>query len=85
MAACPDAQADFAVVGNWFKYWKSQGEMKIYQSAYKNILGNMATLKADAGKIDDDWHANDFVGVGEDAGAIAKIALPVPTAQEYLQ
>jgi len=85
LANCQEVMPDWQVVKNWYAYWMSQGEMKIYQSAYKNILGNMATLKADASKIDDDWHANDFVGVGEDAGAIAKIALPLPAAEEYLQ
>jgi len=59
--------------------------MKVYQSAYQNVLHNMAAIKTSASKIDDDWHANDFVAVGEDAGTIAKLALPVAAAEEYLQ
>jgi len=85
LADCPDAWADFQVVKNWYYYWEQQGEMKVYQSAYQNVLHNMAAIKTSASKIDDDWHANDFVAVGEDAGTIAKLALPVAAAEEYLQ
>jgi len=83
VSACPaDVQADFAAVGTWYKSWMAQGEMQIYQNAYKNVLHNMATIKADANTIDADWHANDFVGVGEMAGEIAKIALPVTSEND---
>ena len=30
LAACPDAQADIATTEGWFKFWRSQGEMKVY-------------------------------------------------------
>merc|ERR1712151_46899 len=85
LAGCPDMWADFQVVKNWYYYWEQQGEMKVYQSAYTNVLHNMPAIKASASKIDDDWHANNFVAVGEDAGTIAKLALPVAAAEEYLQ
>merc|ERR1712241_810685 len=85
LAGCPDMWADFQVVKNWYYYWEQQGEMKVYQSAYQNVIHNMPAIKASASKIDDDRHANNFVAVGEDAGTIAKLALPVAAAEEYLQ
>jgi len=57
--------------------------MKVYSTAYRNITGNFAAIKADASKIDDDWHAGNYEGVGNDAGSIAKIALPLPAAEEF--
>jgi len=78
MAACPNAQTDFAVVANWWKYWKGQGEMKVYQEAYKNLMGNMPTIKTDASTLSADFEAGDMVGAGFEAGEIAKLALPLP-------
>merc|ERR1711933_545689 len=72
-----DMWADWEVVKAWYRYWMTQGEMKIYQTAYTNVLHNMPTIKTTAGKIDDDWRAHNYTAVGEDAGAIAKLALPV--------
>merc|ERR1712157_414461 len=73
---------DFQVVKNWYWYWEQQGEMKIYQAAYTNVLHNMSTIKTTADKIDDDWHAGNYTAVGNDAGTIAKLALPVAPAEE---
>jgi len=30
LAGCPNDQADFTPSENWFKFWKGQGEMKVY-------------------------------------------------------
>lgn len=58
MSACPaDVQSDWAIVGNWFKYWKAQGEMKVYSTAYKNVVGNMATIKADVKLLETSFDA----------------------------
>ena len=78
MAGCPDAANDIAVTGNWFKYWKSQGEMKVYSTAYKNIIANMDTLKTDAAALEADYDAQDYYGTADMAASVAKLALPVP-------
>jgi len=82
MQACPDALADYQAVGGWYKYWKGQGTLRVYQSAYTNVLHNMAAIKADVGIIETDYNANDLYGVGAEASTIAKIALPMPAAEE---
>jgi hypothetical protein len=82
MANCStETKADFDVVANWFKFWKSQGEMKVYQTAYKNIVGNMSTLKADADKISNEYTSGDFYATADTAAEIAKLALPVQAAE----
>jgi hypothetical protein len=50
LAGCPNAPvpADVATTENWAKYWKSQGTMNLYSTAYKNLVSNMTTVKADA-------------------------------------
>ena len=47
MLACPDAASDWTLVTNWGKYWKGQGEMKVYQEAYKNFSGNYQAIGLD--------------------------------------
>merc|ERR1711982_262947 len=82
VSKCPaDAQADFAVIANWYKFWRGQGEMKVYQTAYKNIVGNMSTLKADADKISNEYTSGDFYAPADTAAEIAKLALPVQAAE----
>jgi len=78
MAACPDAAADWALVSNWFKYWKGQGEMKVYQEAYKNFSGNYPAISSDANTLSADFKAGDFAGTGKSACDIAQIVLPSP-------
>jgi len=78
MDACPDAAADFEVVANWFKYWKGQGEMKVYSTAYKNIVGNMPHIKDDASKISADFSSGNFYQAAWDSADIARTALPTP-------
>merc|ERR1712151_1315133 len=83
MSKCPaDVQTDWAVVANWWKYWKGQGEMKVYSTAYKNLVGNMAEVKADAQKINDDFYTSNYQSAAYDAGTLAKLALPMPPAME---
>jgi len=38
MAGCPSEAADWATLQGWYKYWKAQGTMKVYSTAYKNAL-----------------------------------------------
>jgi hypothetical protein len=80
LAACPDASADIATTSNWFKYWKSQGTMKVYSTAYKNVINNMPTIKTDANTMETDFDAQDYYGTADMASTVAKIALPVPSA-----
>ena len=84
MAACPDAQADYAVMVNWFKYWKGQGEMKVYQTAYTNVMHNMPAIKQDVATLELNWDAHNMYGVGIMAEVIAVLALPLPAAAEIL-
>ena len=78
MSSCPaDVQADQQVVGDWFTYWKGQGEMKVYQTAYKNVVGNFSEIKKIANGMSDLYDAGDYFGVADSASTIAKIALPV--------
>ena len=72
-------KTDMGVVGNWFNYWKAQGEMKVYSTAYKNVVGNMAQIKTLAGQIETKYDAGDYYGVADIASSIAKIALPLPS------
>ena len=80
MSTCNDqVQADRQVVGDWFRYWKGQGEMKVYQTAYKNVVGNFPQIKEIANGMADLYDAHDYFGVADSASTIAKIALPVAT------
>jgi len=54
---CPNAKADIDTLDNWFKYWKAQGEMKVYSTAYKNVVGNMSTIKDDSSKLETAYDA----------------------------
>jgi hypothetical protein len=52
MSSCPaNVQADKAVVSDWFKYWKGQGSLKVYQTLYKNVISNMPKIKEFASDI----------------------------------
>jgi hypothetical protein len=82
MQACPDALADYQAVGGWYKYWKAQGTLKVYQSAYTNALHNMAAIKADYQQLSSDYDSGDWFGTATQASTIAKIALPMPAAEE---
>jgi len=85
-SADPTAQDDIVVLENYWKFWKSQGEMKVYQTAYKNIIGHMSDIKAQVAVLEDAYHKADYYGTGKAAFEIAKIALPVQTSEElFLQ
>ena len=78
MSACPaDVQTDFQAVGNWYKFWKAQGEMKVYSTAYKNVVGNMAAIKADVQTLEGYFDNQDWYNAAKEASVIAKTALPV--------
>jgi len=82
IAACPNAQADWDLVGNWFKYWKGQGEMRVYQTAYKNFSQNYQEIAADAGKVSDAFTSQNFYDTGRDANILALKVLPAPPTME---
>ena len=82
IAACPDAAADWALVGNWFKYWKGQGEMKVYQTAYKNFSQNYQTIANDANKVSADFSSQSYWQAGFDANVLALTVLPAPPTME---
>ena len=80
MSTCSaQVQSDRQVLGDWFHYWKGQGEMKVYQTAYKNIIGNFDEIKKIANGIADLYDNHDYFGAADSAATIAKIALPVMT------
>merc|ERR1719464_299690 len=78
MEACPDAAADWGLVANWFKYWKGQGEMKVYQEAYKNFSQNYQTIANDANKVSGDFSSQSYWQAGADANHLALTVLPSP-------
>ena len=57
LAACPNAAADIATTESWAKYWSNQGTMKLYSTAYKNILKNESTVLADVHTLTADYDA----------------------------
>ena len=80
VSSCPaQVQTDVGVLKNWFNYWKAQGEMKVYQTAYKNVIGNFDQIKTVSKDISTKYDAKDYYGAADDAATIAKIALPVMT------
>jgi len=82
MDSCPaQVQSDKKVISDWYAYWRGQGEMKVYQTAYKNLVGNFDQIKTIASGIADKYDAHDYYGAAADASTIAKIALPVPSGE----
>ena len=51
--------------------------MKVYQTAYKNVIGNFDQIKTVSKDIETKYDAKDYYGAADDAATIAKIALPV--------
>ena len=80
--ACPNASADVQTVENWGSYWMSQGSLKVYSTAYRNLVGNISTVTADVSLLTDDFDAGNFYGTAMEAAALAKLALPVPSAED---
>jgi hypothetical protein len=70
-------KTDMKVVGDWIAHWKAAGTMKVYQTAYGNVMHNMPTIKADAATMEKDYDAKDYYGTADMAASVAKIALPV--------
>jgi hypothetical protein len=54
--------------------------MKVYGTAYKNVVANMPKIKEDASKLEVDYDAANYYNVGADVSGIAVIALPVPAS-----
>lgn len=82
MSSCPqNVKDDWATVGTWFQYWKAQGEMKVYGTAYKNLVSNMSTLKSDISVLEADWDKSDWYDAAVEASTIAKLALPLPPSR----
>jgi hypothetical protein len=79
LAGCPNASADIATTESWMKYWKAQGTMKLYSTAYKNLVSNMATVKADANDLETAYDAGDYYTTAADASKLAVLALPLPS------
>ena len=59
--------------------------MKVYSTAYKNVIGNMDSIKTDIDGLSADYDAKDYFGTADMAASIAEIALPVPASLEFLQ
>jgi len=49
--------ADWAVVAEWFKFWKDQGMMKVYSTMYHNLVPHMADVKTHMSYLKDHWNA----------------------------
>ena len=82
LSACPNASADLQTVADWGNYWMNQGSLKVYSTAYKNLTGNISTLMADVHLLEDDYDNHNYYGTAQEAAAIAKLALPLPTAED---
>ena len=60
--------------------------MKVYQTAYTNVMKNMTTIKSTITTLMAAYEAEDYYGTGKAAFTIAHIALPTPAAEElFLQ
>ena len=82
LGACPNASADLKTVADWGNYWMNQGSLKVYSTAYKNLTGNISTLMADVHLLEDDYDNHNYYGTAQEAAAIAKLALPLPTEED---
>merc|ERR1712087_771169 len=67
MAACPEAANEWAPVKTWFEYWKQQGMMKVYQTAFKNFQTNYKAVAGAAGIMVRDFQGKDYFGAGRAA------------------
>ena len=76
---------DWAVVANWFKYWKAQGMMKVYAQAYHNLVPHGKEVKADVAQLVEDWDDQKFFITGQDFARIMQLALPLPSEEVFLQ
>jgi len=82
LLGCPNDQADFVPAENWFKFWKGQGEMKIYSTAYKNFSKNFGTIGGQVKELTTAADKNDYFTVGKIASEIATEALPLQSFEE---
>ena len=84
LAGCPDASANVATTESWMSYWKGQGTMKVYSTAYKNLVHNMSTVTDDVHTMTADYEAGDWYDTAFEASSLAKLALPVPSLADLL-
>ena len=82
LGACPNAAADISTVEYWGSYWLNQGTLKVYSTAYRNLVANISTVTTDVSLLTDDYDAKNYYGTALEAAALAKLALPVPTYEK---
>jgi hypothetical protein len=68
ITACKAVDADAAAIEAW-------GKTLSKAVLQKNVIKNMAKIKADAAKTQADWKAGHYYTAGRDAGDIMKNAL----------
>ena len=56
--------------------------MKVYATAYHNLIPNMATVKTHFADVRTHWDAKDFYNACYDMSYIFKMALPVVAEEE---
>ena len=59
---CPTAAADISTVEYWGSYWLNQGTLKVYSTAYKNLVANISTVTADVKILEADYDAKNYYG-----------------------
>ena len=59
---CPQANADISTVESWGSYWLNQGTLKVYSTAYKNLVSNISTVTADVKILEADYDAKNYYG-----------------------
>ena len=59
---CPQANADISTVESWGAYWMNQGSLKVYSTAYKNLVANISTVMADVKILEADYDAKNYYG-----------------------
>jgi len=53
LAQCPNAAQPISETEAWVNYWDSQGTMKVYSTAYKNLVANVPTVQSDVRTLED--------------------------------
>ena len=80
--------ADYDVLTTWYKYWHEQGMMRVYSSAYRNIVPLMKSgeLKTHMDAMKASFSSGDYYGAADGFGTVLLIALPMPPSEQlFLQ
>ena len=59
---CSQAFGDISTVEGWGAYYMMQGSLKVYSTAYKNLVANISTVTADIKILEADYNAKNYYG-----------------------